>query len=330
VPWRRLGWVVWRRHRTTLFAIVTLLGLFGIYLVVSGLQMRSDLHTVQACTPQDSAACRFAWQGFHDSHSNPGILGVVFIFAPLLIGAFVGAPLVGRELETGTFRYAWTQGVGRTRWAIAVVVSGAVVLAALSGGFGVLVAWRDHPLEDADISSRLQGVQFPSTGLAIVGWTVAAYAVGVLAGLLWRRVLPAVVTTVALMFGLAFAASNLRLHYLTPVHTSSLDHPAGAQTLGQWWEKGGAVVDQAELNSVLRAAGVGRINVSGGGKSTPAVPGQGTDPISYLLHHGYTQWTSYQPDSRYWAFQWIEFGWLVMLGVTLLVAALVLLRRRDA
>jgi ABC-type transport system involved in multi-copper enzyme maturation permease subunit len=41
---------------------------------------------------------------------------------PALIGAFVGAPVLARELETGTFRYAWTQGFGRWRWTLAKLV----------------------------------------------------------------------------------------------------------------------------------------------------------------------------------------------------------------
>jgi len=27
-----------------------------------------------------------------------------------------------------------------------------------------------------------------------------------------------------------------------------------------------------------------------------------------LIQYGYTQWTSYQPGSRFWPFQWIEGG----------------------
>ncbi|MCW2529776.1 MAG: hypothetical protein JWM76_4636, partial [Pseudonocardiales bacterium] len=37
-----------------------------------------------------------------------------------------------------------------------------------------------------------------------------------------------------------------------------------------------------------------------------------------------------QPDSRYWTFQWIEFGWLTALALLLLGAAFWLLRRRPA
>lgn len=330
VPWHRLGWVAWRRHRTTLLATGALLGLVAIYLVVSGLRMRSAWHTVQACTPQQSSACNFLWQNFRDSYSNPGIIGVVFIFAPLLVGAFAGGPLIGRELESGTFRYAWTQGVGRMRWALVMVGTGAVLVAVLSGAFGALIAWHDHPLWQADITPRLQASEFPATGLAIVGWTLAAYAVGVLAGLLWRRVLPAAATAVVVMFGVALAASRLRLHYLSPLQTHSLDHVVGSEGLGQWWEKGGVRVGADQLNSVLQGAGLPQIDGGPGGKQTVQVLPGGGDPVSYLLQHGYTQWTSYQPDSRYWTFQWIEFGWLVALAVVLLAVALLLLRRRDA
>jgi hypothetical protein len=59
---------------------------------------------------------------------------------PALIGAFAGAPVLAREMETGTFRFAWTQGFGRWRWALAKLAALAVVLAAAAGAFGVLVS----------------------------------------------------------------------------------------------------------------------------------------------------------------------------------------------
>jgi hypothetical protein len=331
VPWRNMAWVTWRRHRTTAMAILGVLGLTAIYLVVTGVEMRSAWHTVQACTPQQSSACNFEWTNFQDTHSNPGLVSALFLFAPLLIGVFVGAPLIGRELEAGTFRYAWTQGVDRVRWAVAMIVTGATVVAVLTGALGVLISWHDHPLWQAQITPRLQASEFPATGLAIVGWAVAAYAAGVLAGLLWRRVLPAFATAMVTTFGLAFVVSKLRMHYLAPLKTSSLAYVPGSQPISQWWEKDGTRVSIAELNRVLRAGGVQQVQSGGGGKLTvTARPNQGTDPMTYLLHHGYVQWTGYQPGSRYWTFQWIEFGWLAALAAALLVVTLLLLRHRDA
>ena len=171
----------------------------------------------------------------------------------------------------------------------------------------------------------------PPPGSRSSAGACATYAVAVLAGLLWRRVLPALATAVLATFGLAFAASKLRLHYLPPLKTSSLAYVPGSQTISQWWEKAGIRASTAELNAVLRAGHVQQIQNNGGGKITAtAGPGQGTDPFTYLLHHGYTQWTSYQPASRYWTFQWIEFGWLTAVALLLLATTLLLLRHRDA
>jgi hypothetical protein len=50
----------------------------------------------------------------------------------------------------------------------------------------------------------------------------------------------------------------------------------------------------------------------------------------YLTQHGYTQWTSYQPGSRFWPFQWIEGGWLLALSALLIAATVWLVRRRAA
>ena len=54
------------------------------------------------------------------------------------------------------------------------------------------------------------------------------------------------------------------------------------------------------------------------------------DAARYLTQHGYTNWTSYQPASRFWPFQWIEGGWLLALSVLLIAATVWLVRRRAA
>ena len=88
--WRSLTWVAWRRHRTTALASIAVLGVVAAYLIVTGLQTRSAWHTVAHCTPRRSSACSFAWTNFQNTHSNLGIVSALFLFAPLLIGAFVG------------------------------------------------------------------------------------------------------------------------------------------------------------------------------------------------------------------------------------------------
>ena len=53
-------------------------------------------------------------------------------------------------------------------------------------------------------------------------------------------------------------------------------------------------------------------------------------PAQYLLHHGFTQLTIYQPASRFWPFQWIEGGWLFALSLLLMGTAVWLVHRRAA
>ena len=64
-------------------------------------------------------------------------------------------------------------------------------------------------------------------------------------------------------------------------------------------------------------------------------PGPGGKPSSgtfaqCLAQHGYTQWTNYQPASRFWPFQGIEGGWLLALSALLIAATVWLVRRRAA
>ena len=326
VPWRALGWVMWRRYRSALVATAAVLAVIGVYLVVDGARMRSAYTTYLNCTPVHSAGCQFAWQNFGDGYSQPGLPGVILLFLPGIIGAFAGAPVLARELETGTFRYAWTQGVGRMRWALAAAIPGAVGVATIMGAFGALVTWHNQPLLDSGIMPRLHPTVFPVTGVAAAGWALAGFALGVLAGLLWHRVLPGLATAFAAWFGLAFLAAQIRLHYLTPLTTTRLEQTGRDFQIDQWWTKGGMRVDNAQVNTVLQAVGIQQIS----GPVT-AQPGTSSsiDPVQYLLQHGYTQITSYQPDSRYWTLQWIEFGALTALSLLLLGAALWLLRRRS-
>jgi hypothetical protein len=67
----------------------------------------------------------------------------------------------------------------------------------------------------------------------------------------------------------------------------------------------------------------------GGGGKGGGIP-QSPFVNQWLVQHGYTMWTSYQPGSRFWPFQWIEGGWLLALSALLIAAAVWLVRRRAA
>ena len=253
-------------------------------------------------------------------------MGPLLVVLPGIVGAVVGAPLIGRELESGVFRYSWTQGAGRMRWAVAVILPSCPHRGA-DGRTRPPGRLAQRTGVEAGAAQRLDGSTFPTTGLAVIGWTLLALSAGVLAGLLWRRVVPAVATSFAAWFGLAYLASVLRPHLLTPL-TSMGEPPTGSLDIAEYWTKDGTPVSASEVSSVLEKVGV---QMTDDGFSAHADRGSPapTDPIAYLSEHGYMQVHSYQPDSRYWTFQWIELGWLVLVSVVLLGLTFWLVRRRS-
>jgi len=266
VPWRRLGWVAWRRYRATLVATGLVLGVVATYLLVRGDQMRNAFAAARSCTPQDSAACHFAWDTFQTGYGSVGFVGGVIVFVPGVLGAFAGAPLLARELETGTFRFVWTQGAGRLRWLWAMLVPGVVGAVVVGVVYGTLVTWYDQPLVDYGDLQRLHPTVFMVTGTAVVGWVLLAYTGGVLAGVLARRVVHALAATMAGWTGLAFLTADLRkYHYAAPLTTSNPLPALGDQPVGEWWTYAGVRVSNAQVNHVLQAIGVQTGSASGGG-----------------------------------------------------------------
>jgi hypothetical protein len=205
----------------------------------------------------------------------------------------------------------------------------AVAVAAAAGALSVLSTWYYQPyfatghqaLGLASASPFAPGL-FDLRGVAFAAWTLAAFAIGGLAGTLIRRVVPAIVATLVAYAGLAVITGGwLRQRYLTPLATTALKVPDSAWIISQHWtNRGGRPVSQFVINQVLLGA-------------PPPVAGKGGipksfDTMQYLTQHGYLQVASYQPASRFWAFQWIEGGWLVALSVLLVALTVWLVRRR--
>jgi ABC-type transport system involved in multi-copper enzyme maturation permease subunit len=244
----------------------------------------------------------------------------VFLQAvPALIGAFAGAPLLARELETGTFRFAWTQGFGRWRWTLAKLVLLAVAVAAAAAAFSVLFSWYLQPFSAAGYSIPFATDVFDLREVAFTGWTLAAFAIGALAGMLIRRTVPAIGATLAAYAVLALATALwLRQHYMTSLLTSKLNLPDSAWIINQWYTKDGKFAFPARGSQIINALQHYSCNSSQ------------LSPPQCLTQHGYTWWASYQPGSRFWPFQWIEGGWLLALSALLIAATVWLVRRRAA
>jgi len=322
VPWAKLAWVTWRQHRVALAGVAVLLGGLGLYLLIMGVRIHGAYLAVASCHPAGSAACEVTGRPFSSYYHTAQDMTAILQVIPVLVGVFVGAPLLARELETGTFRFAWTQGCGRLRWAVAKLVLLAIAVTAAAGAFSLLFSWYYQPF----FAERFDGVLAPQLfalrGVDFAAWTLAAFAIGAVAGVLIKRTVPAIVASLAIWTGLALAtALFLRKHYQASLLTrGSPGYSNPPWVFGQWYTgPNGAPVGQQTIRNVVAHA--------------PESVQNSTNPnavTAYLTAHHYTQWSTYQPESRFWHFQFIEGGWLLVLSLALLAATIWLVRRRAA
>jgi ABC-type transport system involved in multi-copper enzyme maturation permease subunit len=227
--------VIWRQHRFALAGVVVLLGVVAVLMWIAGTTLHQSYASAVACGTSGSPACQEATLAFIGSY---GFLsnGIILQALPALIGAFIGAPLLAREMETGTFRYAWTQGFGRWRWTLAKLVLLGIAVGAIAGAFSVLVSWYYQPYLAPgrlyDPTSGLGHWLFDLRGVAFVAWTLAAFSIGALAGILIRRVVPAIVATLAGYTVLALVVGDvLRADYQPANHFWSVQGFVGSGLL---------------------------------------------------------------------------------------------------
>jgi hypothetical protein len=319
LPWRRMVLVTWLQHRGTLISVAALFGALAIYLGIEGLIIHHAWTVDMGCRPAGSQACQQLAQSFGDQWHSGATIAFPLQLLPALIGAFAGAPILAREMETGTFRYSWTQGFGRTRWVIAKLALVGGSLAVIAAAFGILTYWYFGPFVAEGQLVALDPRTFDLEGLAFPGWVLAAFAIGAIAGMVIRRVVAAMATAMAVVGSLGLAVGLfLRQRYLSPLVTPSANGPASsAWTLSSWFTgRGGQTVPGYIVNTAC--PGAGPLD------STPGAPPQ------CMPQHGYTQWWSYQPSDRFWPFQGIESGGLLLLAILLVAGTIWLVRRRAA
>ena len=146
-------------------------------------------------------------------------LGTVLVVVPGIIGVFWGAPLAARELETGTYKLTWMQSVTRRRWLAVKLGLVGMSSIAVAGLLSLMVTWWSSPLDrvNADPFSL-----FDERGIVPLGYAAFAFALGVTAGLLLRRTVPAMVATLVVFAGIRLAVTNwVRPRLFTPLRISA-------------------------------------------------------------------------------------------------------------
>ena len=328
-----MTWLVWRQYRAQAAIASVLLATAAAVILADGFQIASHWHAVLVTCAGNSACLQ---------QQGPLVNGVVSdvpyiaLIVPAILGMLWGAPLVAHELEARTSDFAWTQSVTRTRW-LAVKAGWLLLAAAACGGaIAALTTWWSGP-SNAQSAGAFDPGQFDTQGIVPIGYAVFAMALGIAAGTVARRTLPAIAVALGGFIALRLVIADfVRQHYMTAVTTyynvtGSFTPPGSAWVFSQGAvSKTGQVVPAGwgELEPALPASCQKLLPGNGG-----PVPKSGS-PLSAVFScmqaHGWRGFATYQPSSRYWPFQGIETGIYVLLAAALIAVTFVIVRRRDA
>jgi hypothetical protein len=349
----------WLQARTQTAVAVAALAAAAILAAITGPRLLS-FYAVHVATCQLSNDCPSVTQAFLSSYRLLQVaLPPVLLVLPALLGAFWGAPLIARELETGTFRVAWTQSVTRQRWlAVKLGLTGLASMA-VAGLLSLILTWWFSPIDRVQLN-RLTPAMFGVRGVTPIGYAAFAFALGVTAGVLIRRTVPAMAATLVAFTGTRLAVTYwVRPNLIAPLRViSALVMPAGngpAPVPGAGVVKpGDLVLSDQVINGAGRIIGqnggigpngdlgfrvthgtVGLVGVGAcpnkfpapGGPLSGGVRGGGSPPAGFnaaaqecIDKLGLREVVAYQPLSRYWALQWYET--LIFTGLAIVLAGL--------
>jgi hypothetical protein len=318
-----MTWLIWRQHRQqALFGAATL-ALIALLLLLTGLHMHSVFHAsgLGRCLASRHADCGSLQSAFESRFSTLRQLVPFLMVLPALLGLFWGAPLIGREIEQGTHLFVWTQGVTRLRWLGSKLAALLALTLLLTVAYALLISWWLGPL-DRSTGDRFQPGIFDQQGLVPVAYAVFALGLGIAAGAVLKKTMPAMAATLVGFVGLRLViAGVVRKHFLSPVTKTYFPLP-GVDTVhpGAWVfsqktiDSSGHLVPPFTVGSVCRATK----------SSTQA-------SLDHCVRaHGFLSTVVLQPASRYWLFQGIEAALFGGLAVALLALTVWWVRRRLA
>jgi hypothetical protein len=338
-----MTWLTWRQFRAQAAAAAVALAAFAVLLAVTGPHLAS-LYRSDGVAGCHGGGCTQPASNFLDDASGYTLLYVlgmaVILLAPAVIGIFWGAPLIAREFETGTFRLAWTQTTTRTRWLAAKLALPGLAAVAVTAGLSLMFGWWAAPIGQAARLASNGGFPigmgpfsppaFATHGVTPLGYAAFAFTLGVTAGLLLRRAIPAMAVTLG-VFAIVQVVMPLgiRPHLFPAAHTS-----VAVSSFGPSFN-GGIHVSRGSFTFTVRdlpgkpgAWVLAVATVNAAGQRGNAVPACRRGGLGCLIGHGIKADVSYQPASRYWPLQGAETAIYLVLALGLAGYCSWRLRRR--
>lgn len=333
-----MTWFTWRQFRTQAWITAATLAALGVLLLITGRSIAEAYADagIAAC----DGNCASAVDAFMRRLTTSGVGNVYNVamvamyVVPALIGIFWGAPLIARELETGTHRLAWNQSVTRTRWLATKLAMVGAAAAATAGLLSwAVTAWASRI--DAANGDRIQLDVYGARGIVPVGYALFAFMLGVTAGMLIRRTVPAMAATIGVYVVAAGGMAYWIREHLVPASHATV--PLDVSTLEEiaiYPDYRMSVFAEAPSNSWVVSNQT--INPAGEVFTGPAdrrYCGPDAGPATceeWIGSLGLRQDVTYHPDSHFWPLQWTETG--ILVGAALLLAGLCFwwVRRRLA
>ena len=343
-----MTWVSLKQFRGQAAVGAGVLAVIAVILAITGNHLDHLYTAYQHC---NSTTCATLQQEVLNSYPRVKLIGSLLIGAPALIGIFWGAPLVAGELENRTHLLAWTQSVTRTRWIVTKLVVVGLITAAAAGLYSLAVTWWAIPFDRIG-ADRIAPGTFDQRGVVPIAYALFAFALGVTAGVLIRRTLPAMAVTLAGFVGVRmFIQYVVRPHLITPLHRiialstnlavgikrspTGVSLVTGRPDLHGAWVTGSTVVNaagQGPTTAVIRNACAAALAPPPppSGKSNVPPPGalRAFRECMHNLGLSYHQVLTYQPGSRFWNLQLLESAIFVALAGLMAVITVLWVRRR--
>jgi hypothetical protein len=342
-------WLTWRQLRAPLVAVGVLVTAACVWLATTGPALSRLAHRNTDVYDVLTQTDRLLFYG--------GI--AVLAVAPALLGIFWGAPLVARELETGTYRLAWSQSVTRRHWLATKLGLSVLAVAVVTAVLATAITWWASPIDGAQggqhgsLPSRMTPIAFGMRGVVPVGYAVFALVLGTFVGLLVRRAVPAMAITLAAYVVIQVAVPLwVRPHLISPVTATETISESTIDSISS--DAGGPFHITVQTpdsrnwvltNQTIDAHGHAAQLPSWFADCLPPPPGaegrdsQGTvrvtagrgtldDCLSRLNDEGYHQRVVYQPISHFWRLQLAETGLYLVVSALLAGLSFWWIRRR--
>ncbi|WP_411140379.1 ABC transporter permease [Streptomyces sp. x-80] len=317
-PLRGLVWLVWRQHRPAFGALCVIVIGGAIWLAVLRGRMAGfiDAHHIAGCSliSLDPRCEGTQWvvsdfRGAYAQSLRYAAMGLLLL--PAVIGVFLGAPLVARELESGTHKVVLTQSVRPLRWLTAKTALPALAVLAATSALSAVFGWVWQVGGD-EVSGTYwySTLGFNALGPVPVAYALLALAVGTLTGLLLRRTVASMAVTLGVM---AFVQSVFVLirPYLRPTVSTVFPKGASAQLPDSSWPQQ-----------------QGHVTGSGARLPESACASPGDYEACLRNHDVAASYFDNHPVSHHWPLAWTEAGIVLVLAVALTVIVFRVFKRR--